>query len=92
MEQTQTVISKKDLAKRWSVTEEHISTLEAKGILTRTEIGRCTYPMEQVNSVEKSGRTVALEEELFVLRQENNNLKDDVRRLKSVIKSITQTF
>jgi hypothetical protein len=92
VEQLKTVISKKDLAKRWSVTEEHISTLEAKGILTRTEIGRCTYPMEQVNSVEKSGRTVALEEELFVLRQENNNLKDDVRRLKSVIKSITQTF
>ena len=61
-------------------------------MLTRTEIGRCTYPMEQVNSVEKSGRTVALEEELFVLRQENNSLKDDVRRLKSVIKSITQTF
>lgn len=88
----QTVISKKDLAKRWNVTEEHISSLEARGILTRTEIGRCTYPMEQVNFVEKSGRTVALEEELFVLRQENNNLKDNIRRLKSVIKSITQTF
>ncbi|MDD6906572.1 MAG: hypothetical protein PUI98_07035 [Finegoldia magna] len=92
MKQPQTVISKKDLAKRWSVREEHISTLEAKGILTRTEIGRCTYPMEQVNSVEKSGRTVALEEEVFMLRQENINLKDNIRRLKSVIKSITQTF
>lgn len=88
----QTVISKKDLAKRWSVTEEHISTLEARGILTRTEIGRCTYPIEEVNFVEKSGRTVALEEEVFMLRQENNNLKDNIRRLKSVIKSITQTF
>lgn len=92
MEQLQTVISKSDLAKRWGVNVEHISTLEAKGILTRTEIGRCTYPMEQVNYVEKSGRIVALEEENFVLRQENNNLKDDIRRLKSVIKSITQTF
>ena len=88
----QTVISKKDLAKRWSVTEEHISTLEARGILTRTKIGRCTYPIEEVNFVEKSGRTVALEEEVFMLRQENNNLKDNIRRLKSVIKSITQTF
>lgn len=92
MEQLQTVISKKDLAKRWSVTEEHISTLEARGILTRTEIGRCTYPIEEVNFVEKSGKTVALEEEVFMLRQENNNLKDNIRRLKSVIKSITQTF
>ena len=92
MEQLQTVISKKDLAKRWSVTEEHISTLEARGILTRTEIGRCTYPIEEVNFVEKSGKTVALEEEVFMSRQENNNLKDHIRRLKSVIKSITQTF
>lgn len=88
----QTVISKSDLAKRWGVHVEHISSLEARGILTRTEIGRCTYPMEQVLQVERSGKAIDLEEENFRLRMQNESLKDNIRRLKSVIKNITQTF
>lgn len=46
------LISKQELAKRWGVTMGHIAKLEADGVIKRTEVGRCMYPLKEVLMVE----------------------------------------
>lgn len=90
------LISKQELAKRWGVSEGHITKLEGDGVLHRTDIGRCTFSMREVARLEGietepeylAYRYKEMEKELAKATQEVQRL----RRFKDRVMEMANTW
>lgn len=88
-----TLISRKDLAERWGVSESHIDKLEYEGVIHRTKVGKCNYSLREIGKVE------GLEEDKDYLafrykdlKEENMELKREMESLRRFKRTIKEMF
>lgn len=81
-----TLYSATELSKRWGVSISHVATLESNGLLTRTKVGRATYPVDQVRKLEEYKKTSPTLDNIRHLKEENRKLKFENENYKEIIK------
>lgn len=77
-----TIIPIKELAERWSCSQEYIYKLERHGVLTRTKLSKVCFPIGQVREIELSEVESPTLKEVRALRNENERLLNENGYLK----------
>lgn len=88
----QTLFDQKDLAKRWSCSPNYITKLEEQGILTRVNLSKRMYPINQIREIEMSEVPSPTLSEVKRLRDENRKLIKQNAHLKNSITELTKAI
>ena len=87
-----TLLSAKDLAKRWGCSAQYINNLENDGVIARVDLSKRLFPVRQIMEIEKSEepnptlqRVRELSDENRKLIRENESLKKSLAEMAKVI-------
>jgi len=87
-----TIINRKELAKRWGLSERGIEEYEKKGVITRLKkFDKVHYSMAQIIEIEESKDYITTYEartykrECEKLKEENQKLQAEIAQIHSII-------
>lgn len=83
-----TIINRKDLAKRWGLSERGIEEYEKKGVITRLKkFDKVHYSMAQIIEIEESKDYITTYE-ARAYKKECEKLREELQKLKSEIAQV----
>lgn len=91
--ENKTIISRQELSKRWGLSVSKISDIEANGSLTRLDFLKSPYyALSDVMRLEKFGGANEYEDLVNRLDMENREFKREIKRLKCLYDSCSETL
>lgn len=83
-----TLLSKKELAQRWGISESQVDKLREKGIIEEfTKVGGVKFTISQIHDVEEYEKESVEFKTLRKLEEENKRIKKENKHLKEVIRN-----
>lgn len=87
-----TIITIKELAKRWSCTEAYIYKLEGQGVLTRTKLSKVCFPIKQIREIELSEEESPTLKTVRELKEMNKKLYEENKYLKKSLYEMSRVL